>query len=215
MSTSEQTNEIAAALAKAQGEIANPTKDSENPHFRSHYADLSAGINAVREALSRNGIAFVQCTRLADDVLMVDTRLTHASGQWIESEFPACRFPAKPQEVGSALTYARRYSLFAMVGIAGEDDDGNAASATETPAVKRRAVAPPPPPKDPPFSEEGSRIAGNQLIAALDMAESVDELTDWRRNNDHTIQRLLTGDKDRVRDAYNAAKAKFQTKEAA
>jgi hypothetical protein len=129
--TSEQTNEISAALAKAQGAINNPGKGAKNPHFNSHYADLSGGINAIREGLSANGIAYLQGPRVDGEVLMLDTRLTHSSGQWIECEYPVCKFPAQPQIMGSAMTYARRYSLFSLVGIAGEDDDGNAASKAE------------------------------------------------------------------------------------
>lgn len=131
MKSSEQTNEISAALAKAQGTINNPGKTAINPHFKSQYADLSSGINAIREGLSSNGIAFVQATRVEGDVVMLDTRLTHSGGQWIESEWPVTKLPAQPQVIGSALTYARRYSLFSLVGIAGEDDDGTAASKAE------------------------------------------------------------------------------------
>jgi hypothetical protein len=137
--SSEATNEISAALAKAQGQINNPGKGSQNPHFRSKYADLSAGINAIREGLSANGIAFLQSPRMEGDVMMLDTRLT-CGAQWFESEWPVCKLPAPPQQIGSALTYARRYSLFAMVGIAGEDDDANAANVAETPAPQPTLV---------------------------------------------------------------------------
>jgi hypothetical protein len=121
---------ISAALAKAQGQMANPAKGAVNPHFKSQYADLSAGLNAIRAALSANGIAIVQQTRMDDDMLMLHTMLSHASGQWIGSLWPVVKLPAPPQVIGSALTYARRYTLFALAGIAGEndDDDGNAAS---------------------------------------------------------------------------------------
>jgi hypothetical protein len=139
MKSSEQTNEISASLSKAQGAINNPGKKAENPHFKSHYADLSSGINAIREGLSANGIACLQATRIDGEVLMLDTRLTHSSGQWFECEYPVCKFPAQPQIMGSAMTYARRYSLFSLVGIAGEDDDGNAAAKAEVSA---------PPPKE-------------------------------------------------------------------
>jgi len=132
--TSPETNEISAALAKAQGVMNNPGKGAKNPHFKSNYADLSSGINAIREGLSANGIAVIQAPRLEGDVMMLDTRLTHGSDQYFESEWPICKLPAPPQQIGSALTYARRYALFAMVGIAGEDDDGNAANASATPA---------------------------------------------------------------------------------
>ena len=130
MNTSEEVNEIASALAKAQGSITNPQKTSENPHFRSRYADLASGINAVRQALAANGIAFIQAPRLWGEWLMLDTRLMHSSGQWIQSEYLICKAAAPPQQVGSALSYGRRYSLFALVGISGDDDDdGNAANA--------------------------------------------------------------------------------------
>ena len=137
MKTSVETNEIAAALAKAQGIINNPGKTAKNPHFKSNYADLSAGINAIREGLSANGIAVIQAPRLEGDVMMLDTRLAHGE-QFYEAEWPVCKLPSPPQQIGSALTYARRYALFAMVGIAGEDDDGNAANASATPAPEAR-----------------------------------------------------------------------------
>ena len=129
---SDRIDAISAALAKAQGAISNPGKTALNPHFKSQYADLSAGLNAIRAALSANGIAVVQQTAvMSDDTLLLRTTLAHASGQWISSEWPVVKLPAPPQVIGSALTYARRYTLFAIVGIAGEgdDDDGNAASA--------------------------------------------------------------------------------------
>jgi hypothetical protein len=140
MKTSETTNEIAAALSAAQGESANPHKESENPHFRSRYSDLASGINAVKDALAKHKIAVTQATYMIDDVLMMETRLTHASGQWMAGDYPVCKFPIKAQEAGSAMTYARRYSLFAMVGIAGEDDDGNEASKTATPAPRAEPI---------------------------------------------------------------------------
>mgnify|MGYP001576652843 CR=1 FL=1 len=127
--TSERVDQIADALSKAQGEFNNPKKGSLNPHFKSRYADLADGLNSVRAALSNNGIAIVQSTYM-DGCLMLRTQLIHSSGQWVASEYPVIQFPAKPQEIGSAMTYARRYSLFPMVGIAGDDDDGNAATGT-------------------------------------------------------------------------------------
>jgi hypothetical protein len=123
---------IAEALARAQGEIRNPARNAENPHFKSKYANLADGIIAIREALSKHGIAYVQTTRVDGGVLYLTTALIHAvSGDSIESEWPVGAFEKlTPQQMGSALTYARRYSLFGMVGISGadDDDDGNAAS---------------------------------------------------------------------------------------
>jgi hypothetical protein len=135
--TSEQTNEISAALAKAQGTVKNPTKGrtaqvrSDKGNYSYTYATLADSLEAIREGLSANGLAVIQATRIEGDVLMLDTRLSHASGQWVEAEYPVCKFPSAPQVIGSALTYARRYALFGVVGIAGEDDDGEAASKAE------------------------------------------------------------------------------------
>ena len=123
MKTSEQISELAAALAKAQGMMENAVMNRVNPHFKSKYADLAAIFDAARKPLSTNGLAIVQT--IGDGVL--HTRLLHTSGQWIASEHPL-PMSGKPQEIGSALTYARRYSLSALIGIAAdEDDDANAA----------------------------------------------------------------------------------------
>jgi hypothetical protein len=137
MTTSEQLNEIAAALAKAQGAMKNAALNKVNPHFRSKYADLAGIRDTVIPALTANGIAVVQ-TLDADAVL---TRLMHASGQWIESR---CLIPAQAdmQKMGSAITYARRYSLSAICGIAAdEDDDANAATVPAKPAAVVNAPA--------------------------------------------------------------------------
>lgn len=138
MKTSETIGKISDALAKAQSILKNPVKDAVNPHFRNNYATLDAGLNVVREALSKHSIALIQATRVDGDILILETRLAHSSGEWFEAEYPACRFPAKPQEMGSAMTYAKRYALFSFVGIAGEDDDdGNAANANTVSAPAR------------------------------------------------------------------------------
>lgn len=140
MTTSEQINEIAAALAKAQGVMKNAPLNKVNPHFKSKFADLASVRDAVLPALTANGIAVVQTLELDDTIAgqcFVDTRLLHVSGQWIES---SCPIPngGDMQKMGSAITYARRYSLSAICGIAAdEDDDANAAA---TPA-KLHAVA--------------------------------------------------------------------------
>jgi len=124
MNTSEQISELAAALAAAQGAMKNAVMNRTNPHFKSRYADLAAIWDAARQPLSANGLAVVQT--IGDGVL--HTRLLHTSGQWIASEHPL-PMAGRPQEIGSALTYARRYSLSALIGIAAdEDDDANAAS---------------------------------------------------------------------------------------
>ena len=118
MKTSEQIAELAAALAAAQGMMENAVMNRVNPHFKSKYADLAAIFDAARKPLSANGLAIVQT--IGDGVL--HTRLLHTSGQWIASEHPL-PMSGRPQEIGSALTYARRYSLSALIGIAADEDD--------------------------------------------------------------------------------------------
>jgi hypothetical protein len=128
MTTSENIAEIAAALAKAQASMKNAALNKVNPHFKSKFADLASVRDAVTPALAANGIAVVQTL---DDTVegrcFVETRLIHTSGQWIESTCPIA-FVGDMQKMGSAITYARRYSLSAICGIAAdEDDDANAA----------------------------------------------------------------------------------------
>ena len=129
---SEQINELATALAKAQGAMEGALKDSSNPFFKSKYADLASVWSACRKALTDNGLSVVQLTSSVDtspDSIEVTTQLCHASGQWIRSSLTMKPVKNDPQSVGSLLTYMRRYGLSAMVGIAPkDDDDGNAAS---------------------------------------------------------------------------------------
>lgn len=129
---------LAAALAKAQGAIKTAAKDSVNPHFKSKYADLASVREACQEALAANGIAVVQAPSSAQGGVCITTTLLHSSGEWMRSR---CIFPVSQnsaQGYGSAITYGRRYSLAAMVGVApDEDDDGNAATATPPPQAER------------------------------------------------------------------------------
>lgn len=125
--------EIAAAFVKAKLAFAPALKDKTNPAFRSKYADLGACLEAVDDALLANGIALYQETSLDDSGVTVETVLLHTSGETLRSgklHVPASK--QDPQGYGSALTYARRYSLMAACGIAPEDDDGNAASRPTT-----------------------------------------------------------------------------------
>jgi len=139
---SEAINELATALAKAQGEMAHAAKDAENPHFKSKYADLSAVIDAARPHLAKYGLSVVQITDTdeAGSITLI-TQLNHASGQWVRSWYPVKPMKNDPQGLGSALTYSRRYSYSAMTGVAaaGEDDDGNAAS--EKPTYEKKPPA--------------------------------------------------------------------------
>ncbi len=145
MSQSEQTDQIWAALAAAQGTMKNAAFDAVNPHFKSRYASLASVTDATREALSKNGLALTHTTDVFPELEVegeyLVTTLGHKSGQWISSRR---RVPTglKAQEYGAWLTYNRRYALCAMVGIsADEDDDGNIAQASngkrENPNVNR------------------------------------------------------------------------------
>lgn len=131
---------IAAALVKAQKEFGPALKTATNPHFRSKYAALDACVEAVIDALNNNGIFLMQYTHPCDDGVTVETMFIHESGEHMSGgrlHVPASK--QDPQGYGSALTYARRYSLQAACGIAPEDDDGNAASKSK-PEPKKPAA---------------------------------------------------------------------------
>ena len=128
---------IATALVKAQKAFGPALKTATNPHFRSRYADLSACVEAVIDALNDNGIAMIQKCYDCSTGIMIETVFIHESGEMLECgilQVPASK--QDPQGYGSALTYARRYSLMAACGIAPEDDDGNAA--VRKPAVEAK-----------------------------------------------------------------------------
>lgn len=137
---SEQTNELYAALAKAQGEWIPGGKNSTNPFHKSRFANLHAVVEMTREALSRHGLAVIQQVRSVDNRSYLYTRLCHASGQFIQSKFMLNPLKAGMQEWGSVVTYARRYCLQALLGVTfsddKEDDDG------ETEANNLRRVDP-------------------------------------------------------------------------
>ena len=133
--SSESIGAIAAALAKAQGELINPEKSLtatiRSPFPREadrtfRYASLSTGLEIVRKALGKHEIATVQTTAIDHEagLIRLTTVLAHSSGEWVSSDWPVCPVSetAAPHKMGAALTYARRYSLFTLVGIAGEDD---------------------------------------------------------------------------------------------
>jgi len=125
---SEQTNDLFKALSQAQAEMTGAKKDSENPFFKSKYADLHAVIEAVREPLAKYGLCVTQTIKIAENgYAAVTTTLGHESGQYISGDCPIINTKGDAQGMGSAVTYARRYSLAAICGIAQMDDDGNAA----------------------------------------------------------------------------------------
>lgn len=134
---------ICSALVRAQRGFAPALKTSTNPHFRSKYVDLAGCIEAVVDALNAAGIALIQRTSEDNTGVTVETVFVHESGEMLECgklHVPASK--QDPQGYGSALTYARRYSLMAAAGIAPEDDDGNAASKVKVSATKTDLVPP-------------------------------------------------------------------------
>jgi hypothetical protein len=135
--------EIYTALVKAQGMIKNAVRDSTNPHYKSKYADLESVWDAIREALQKNNLAVLQLTDIdASGAPVLVTRVIHTSGEHIEGRYPlVCKDPTDAQKLGSSTSYARRYSLSAMLGVIQSDDDGNAA-AGHTPAPAPKQVKP-------------------------------------------------------------------------
>jgi hypothetical protein len=139
--TSEALQEICSALAKAQGELENVEKTGKNPHYQSKYPTLSAVLDEVRPKFSRHGIGIIQFPFNGNDgEVGILTRLTHASGQWMEGALFVRPAKFDAQGVGSVISYLRRYTLMAMAGLAAEDDDGNAA--IERPQTTRPAARP-------------------------------------------------------------------------
>lgn len=161
-------NALAAALAKAQGEMKNAGLNKVNPHFKSKYADLPTIRDAVTGVLSKHGLAIAQFTRCGEHGTVLVTRLMHADGGVIDGEFPLPNLSDQPQKMGSAITYARRYSLAAMCGIAAEEDDdaeaatdrGRTAQAPATahrPATTTPKAQPPQQPTAAPAAASGKR----------------------------------------------------------
>jgi len=235
--SSETIGTIAAALAKAQAELVNPTKSlvgtirSETPgeterSFR--YAPLSSGLEIVRKTLSQHEIATVQTTLIDETagIVRLSTVLAHASGEWIASDWPVCTISetTAPHRMGAALTYARRYTLFTLVGIAGEDDldapdliartpppskperpnqNGQLKSGRTSSTQGRRAKAITNPPKlalDPKTSAE----LRDQLTAEIEGIKSNEEAANWAHRVLSVKNTLTTADAEWVEQAFQA-----------
>jgi ERF superfamily len=232
--SSETIGAIAAALAKAQAGLANPEKSlvatirashpRENDHtFR--YAALSSGLDIVRKALGGHEIATVQTTAIDKEagLIRLTTTLAHSSGEWLSSEWPVCPIAetVAPRRMGAALTYARRYALFTLVGIAGEDDLDAPDLGADGNFGKNTVLDIQTPPKlatdEPPFAlpgagRKGKVIRAPRIVLATDQSEalrdrlvaeladlkSADEAADWVHKNLPVKNTLTPADAETV-----------------
>ena len=140
MNQSDSITNLAIALSIVQGKLTYAVKDSNNPFFKSKYADLESVWDACRSLLSENGLAVMQFPgEYYDGTMHLTTILTHKSGEWIGQDMSVPVTKPDAQGAGSALTYMRRYALAAVVGVVQADDDGNAASAPK-PVIKAKEI---------------------------------------------------------------------------
>jgi ERF superfamily len=230
--SSDTIGTISGALAKAQAELTNPEKSLvgtiRSPFPREtdrtfRYAPLSSGLDIVRKGLGRHEIATIQSTEIDKEagLLRLTTILAHSSGEWVSSEWPVCQISdiASAQRMGAALTYARRYALFTLVGIAGEDDldapdlDAVPNPATELPRSKAQAaVAQRTAPHGKPPGPLARSILGEQLSASLresllqQMAaiNSADEAAAWAQRSLPAKNSLTAADAKKVEDQFAA-----------
>jgi hypothetical protein len=246
LTCSETIGVLAAALARAQQDLTNPEKSltaalpsgPEQPEGRTfRYASLASGLDIVRKSLGRQEIASVQTTAIDQEAGLVrlTTTLAHSSGEWLSSEWPVCQVAelADPQRMGAALTYARRYALFTLVGIAGEDDldappvrrsgiaPGNGQShpsepppsahgATATPIFKtsRRRQAPPRPTPSI-LSGEASSTLREKLIASVAALNSTEALTEWAQQSMPAKNTLVDTDVRAIETAFEAKRSEL------
>jgi hypothetical protein len=141
MPQSPSVGALVAALAKARASFKPVIKDAANPFFKSKYADLAGILDSVVPALSANGLVIYHTTDSASGVLILVTTLAHSSGEFVIGEYPVTPVKADPQGYGSAITYARRYALSAILSVAAEDDDGEAASGRAQAPAKVASVS--------------------------------------------------------------------------
>jgi hypothetical protein len=239
--SSESIGAIAGALAKAQAELSNPEKSLiatiRSPFPREsdrtfRYASLSSGLDIVRKTLGKHEIATVQTTEIDREtgLIRLTTVLAHTSGEWVSSDWPVCPVAdtAAPHKMGAALTYARRYALFTLVGIAGEDDldapdllgatssevpteaSGNSrkanghADAVPTPAVRYngKRLHRIPKPSEPVLDPTASAALREKLLAGIASLESARSAVDWARRGLIAKNRLATDDAQAVEAAF-------------
>jgi hypothetical protein len=229
--SSETIGAIAGALAKAQSELTNPEKSliatirspfPREPERTFHYAPLASGLDIVRKTLGRHEIAAVQSTEIDKDagLIRLTTILAHASGEWLASDWPVCAIAdiAAPHCMGAALTYARRYSLFALVGIAGEDDldapdlNGRSGAASERNGSERPGGAGPrafsPGSAERPAHHGNDKLAGRTALPSRGAAPLRDQLSATLREQLVTEVAALRDDEEAARWAHRALSAK-------
>src|SRR4051794_29283917 len=221
---SEHIGAIAAALARAQAELTNPEKtltaQIRSPFLRDddrtfRYASLASGLDIVRRTLSQQEIATIQTTRIEQPTgqIHLTTLLAHASGEWISSDLPVCasKEVEAPHRMGAALTYARRYALFALVGIAGEDDLDAPDLMTGSPTAVELQIAPAPkgkPPKgvlnrSPLLPPDRSAELLDRLLGELALREGGEDLLAWAKISLPLKNTLLEADARILEAAYH------------
>lgn len=216
LTTSETIALLSDALAKAQAEMKNAPLSKVNPHFRSKYADLPAVRDATLPALTKHGLAILQApTVTGEGQFVLVTRLMHSSGEWIESSYPL-PMGDKPQAIGSALTYARRYSWSAICGItADEDDDGQAAQDAPSQQQQRQ----PPKQQAPTRSAHPTTLKMIEEVNAKNSREELQALIASTRWN-NAFGKLPDTDQQRLEELYkrrltNLSESPFGGEEAA
>ncbi|MDA9499481.1 ERF family protein [Bradyrhizobium sp. CCBAU 11357] len=216
---SEHVGAIAAALARAQAELTNPEKtltaQIRSPFLRDddrtfRYASLASGLDIVRKTLSQQEIATVQTTRVepTSGHIHLTTLLAHSSGEWISSDWPVCaaRDIEAPHRMGAALTYARRYALFALVGITGEEDLDAPDTVAGPPAARSLKAAPGKGAlnRAPVLRPGESAALREQLLRQLDALPASTDLLGWARASLPLKNSLQEPDARRVEAAYQA-----------
>jgi hypothetical protein len=187
--TSETLTELATALSAAQGEFETVSKTADNPFFKSKYADLAAVVKAASPILAKHGLSVVQLPGYEDGVDVLTTRLLHSSGEWIESTGRMLLTKQDSQGWGSAVTYARRYSYSAALGLVTEvDDDGNAASA---PAPARTTTRQAPQQQAPRQEAPAGETAADPNLASAKQIGMLNALFNRKGIGDDHMGRML------------------------
>jgi hypothetical protein len=227
--SSDSIGAIAGALAKAQSELTNPEKGLigtiRSPFDRQgdrtfRYASLSSGLDIVRKTLGKHEIAMVQTTAIDKDagLIRLTTVLAHSSGEWISSDWPVCPVgeTAAPHRMGAALTYARRYALFTLVGIAGEDDldapdlgvvvgkpNGSAGNDNAARPAANRNESRNPRTSKPFLDASVSASVRDRLVSEVSRLEAADSVVEWASRNLDAKNSLLATDAVSVDDAFH------------